>query len=243
MMPSNHERKTLAMQANYVQRMRLTFSKIGPTRYIGHLDLARTMERALNRARIPVAYTQGFNRRPRMQFAAALPLGFTSEGELADIWLTSAMEPEQLKEQLMARMAPGIIIHQVDDTPLSAPNMQTITSSADYQVTIGSMSGPGQLAQQVSDFLAQTTVMRERRGKAYDLRPLVQRLLVQRLSLNDTTDDALALAMTLSLQPGNYGRPDEVLSTLGLDPLDALVHRTTIRLATATSTDTPTSDS
>ena len=47
------------------QRLRLTFSKDGPARFISHLDLARALERALNRAALPVAYTQGFNRRPR----------------------------------------------------------------------------------------------------------------------------------------------------------------------------------
>ncbi len=62
------------MQANYVQRIRLVYSKLGNTRYIGHLDLARTLQRAINRARIPIAYTQGYNKRPRMQLADALPL-------------------------------------------------------------------------------------------------------------------------------------------------------------------------
>jgi radical SAM-linked protein len=75
------------MKANYVQRLRLVFAKDGPARFIGHLDLARTLERMLNRAQIPLAYTQGYNPRPRMQLATALPLGFTSECEIADIWL------------------------------------------------------------------------------------------------------------------------------------------------------------
>ena len=82
------------MQANYVQRLRLEFAKTGPTRFIGHLDLAKALERSLNRAQIPLAYTQGYNPRPRMQLAAALPLGFTSECELADVWLLEAVDPE-----------------------------------------------------------------------------------------------------------------------------------------------------
>jgi uncharacterized protein (DUF2344 family) len=47
------------MQANYVQRLRITFAKFGPTRFIGHLDLATALERSLNRAQVPLAYTQG----------------------------------------------------------------------------------------------------------------------------------------------------------------------------------------
>jgi radical SAM-linked protein len=105
------------MQPTYVQRLRLTFSKVGPTRFIGHLDLARTLERVLNRANIPVTYTQGFNRRPRMQMAAALPLGFTSECEMVDILLDEQMEPTAVQQQLLAKMAPGIILHKVEEVP------------------------------------------------------------------------------------------------------------------------------
>jgi radical SAM-linked protein len=74
-----------------MQRVRITFTKEGATRYISHLDLARAVERALNRAGLPVAYSQGFNRRPRLSLAAALPLGYTSEAEMADVWLTETV--------------------------------------------------------------------------------------------------------------------------------------------------------
>ena len=105
------------MEANYVQRLRMTFSKGGAARYTSHLDLARALERALNRAQIPVAYTQGFNRRPRMQMATALPLGYTSEYELADILLLEAMEPEAARVQLMARMASSSGLRQFMPRP------------------------------------------------------------------------------------------------------------------------------
>ena len=76
-----------------VQRMRMTFTKEGTARYISHLDLARAVERALNRAGLPIAYTQGFNRRPRLSLAAALPLGYTSQAEIADVVL-ALLEPK-----------------------------------------------------------------------------------------------------------------------------------------------------
>src|SRR5512138_1667680 len=56
------------------QRIRIRFGQDGPLRYVGHHDLARTWERILRRARAPLEYSQGFNPRPRMQFAAALPI-------------------------------------------------------------------------------------------------------------------------------------------------------------------------
>lgn len=218
------------MQANYVQRLRLTFSKTGPTRYISHLDLARTLERALNRARIPVSYSQGFNRRPRLQVAAALPLGTTSECELADIWLEEKVEPAQVQRQLMAKMAPGITVYQVKEVALSEPALQTLTAEATYVVTILEPVDLAALRQRVEALMAADSFVRKRgygrKRKAYDLRPLVHELL-----LEETADGVPQLHMRLALTPSETGRPDEVLLALGLDPSAARIHRTEIVLA------------
>jgi radical SAM-linked protein len=217
------------MQANYVQRLRLTFSKLGPTRFIGHLDLALTLERSLNRARIPVAYTQGFNKRPRMQMASALPLGYTSEGELADIWLMEQMEPEAAREQMMSRMAPGLEIHQVEEVDLQAPALQTITLASHYRATPLDPVNAGELQGRIDTLLAEERHMRQRlRGKKkkpYDLRPLIYELALERAS-----DGQVHILMKLALEPSKTGRPDEVLDSLGLDPLAARLHRLRIVL-------------
>ncbi|MCA9918820.1 MAG: TIGR03936 family radical SAM-associated protein [Anaerolineales bacterium] len=218
------------MQANYVQRLRLIFSKDGPARYISHLDLARTLERALNRAKIPVAYTQGFNRRPRMQMATALPLGYTSQYELADILLTEAMEPAQAQQQLMARMAPGIVILQVVEVPVSGPSLQAITESSSYVATPLDPVDFAEVQAKVADLLAAEKVERtkERRGKekVYDLRPLI-------LDLSTTQDEngQVHIQMNLCLEPSKTGRPDDVLDALGFDPLDMRICRTGMTLA------------
>lgn len=219
------------MQANYVQRLRLVFHKEGPARYIGHLDLARTLERSLNRARIPVAYSQGFNRRPRLSFAAPLPLGYTSEHELADIWLMEAMEPQAAQQQMMEKMAPGIEITAVETVPLKSPSLQSITTSASYTAVPYDPLQVEALAHQVDQLLASERLMRiKKRGKGkekrYDLRPLILDLAV------DAGEHRRAvLIMTLMLMSGKSGRPDEVLAALELDPLAAHIHRTMINLA------------
>lgn len=218
------------MQANYVQRLRLIFSKGGAARYISHLDLARTLERALNRAKIPVAYTQGFNRRPRMQMATALPLGYTSEYELADILLTETMEPEQAQQQLMTKMAPGIVVLQVEDVPVSGPSLQAMTQSSTYVATPLDPVDFAELQAKVAGILAADTLerVRERRGKkkAYDLRPLIHDL-----STTQDEDGQVHIHMNLCLEPAKTGRPDEVLDALGFDPLDLRVHRVGMVLA------------
>jgi radical SAM-linked protein len=212
------------MQANYVQRLRFRFSKAGPARFISHLDLARALERALNRARIPVAYTQGFNRRPRLQFAAALPLGFTSEAELADVWLLERVEPATAQQQLISRMAPGLTVHEVWEVPLEAPAMQAATVETTFVAFLPEKADMRALQQRVAAALAAQTLPRERRGKEYDLRPLIHDLALAPM------DGGWQLALRLALEPGATGRPDEVLAALGLAPLDLRVHRTAIVL-------------
>jgi radical SAM-linked protein len=212
------------MQANYVQRLRFTFSKDGPARFIGHLDLARTLERSLNRAAIPLAYTQGYNRQPRMQFAAALPLGFTSSCELADIWLLEQIDPAEVQHRMAAKIAPGLAVHRVEDIALSEPPLQMLICEAVYQVAFLDPVDEQSLRKYVATFMAQSSIMRERRGKAYDLRPLILDLAVQ-------PDGEWKLEMHLSLLPGKTGRPDEVLEALGIDPLSSRIQRVALILA------------
>jgi radical SAM-linked protein len=217
------------MQANYVQRLRLTFRKTGPTRFIGHLDLALTLERSLNRAQIPMAYTQGFNKRPRMQMASALPLGYTSDVEWADIWLTEKMPPEEVKTQLMRRIAPGIDVYRIEEVDLKEAALQTRTVSSHYEVTFLDPVDVMLLQEHIKVLMAETAVMRERghgrKRKAYDLRPLIYDL-----ALSELSDSTVQIKMHLSLAPSQTGRPDEVLLELGVDPLDTRIHRTEIVL-------------
>ncbi len=213
------------MQANYVQRLRLTFAKLGPTRFIGHLDLARALERSLNRAQVPLAYTQGYNPRPRMQLAAALPLGFTSECEIADIWLLEKVDPQAAGQAMLARMAPGIEIKEVREVDLADPALQNQLLEADYIACVTEAVDPLVLSETVAHFLAAESIMRERRGKHYDLRPLVISLALAYDKDNQEPAVELDLQMRLSMTPGKTARPDEVLDALDLDPLAALIHR------------------
>ena len=223
------------MQANYVQRLRLTFSKMGPARFIGHLDLSRTLERSFNRAHIPIAYTQGFNRRPRMSLAAALPLGFTSEHELADIWLAQEVDPATARKEMMRKMAPGISVSHIESVPLSDPSLQSTTTSASYVVTFLDSANRVELREGVERILNTKSLLQQRkRGKGkikeFDLRPLIIDLV-----LDDRATDPVRIRMELHLSPGKSGRPDDVLLALKLDPYSTLIHRTKITLPDLTT--------
>jgi radical SAM-linked protein len=214
-----------------VQRLRLTFSKAGPARYISHLDLARALERALNRAALPVAYSQGFNRRPRLALAAALPLGYTSEMELADVWLIRPLPPRTFQEQLMANMAPGITVQSVIEVPLSGPSLQQLLAESTYLVRFPDPVDGTRLQTNVEALLAAETLVRQRirpresRPRSFDLRPLI---LDAHVTAGE--DGSPQLYLRLVQTATQTGRPEDVLAELGFDPLDAWVHRVGLQL-------------
>jgi radical SAM-linked protein len=214
-----------------VQRLRLTFSKYGSARYISHLDLARTLERALNRARLPLAYSQGFNRRPRLSLAAALPLGYTSEAELADVWLVETIEPSHFQERLKASMAPGIDLLGVEQVALNELSLQQMVIASAYEIRFLDPQNDEYLHKQVSKLLDSESIPWERKRpknnqtQVIDLRPLILELNIVQL-----LDQTPLLLMELAQTPEQTGRPDDVLTAMGFDPLDSHIHRKNIVL-------------
>ena len=194
------------------QRLRVTFGVAGPMRYISHLDQMSVWERAARRAGIPLAYSQGYNPRPRMQIAAALPVGFAAAGELVDLWLEvdEPLAPRAAREALSGETPPGLIVVGVEEIDLNEPATQTQVCAADYAVWVEATETLEAMEERVERLLAAKSLPRERRGRSYDLRPLVESLRVAP-DLPEFT-----LLMTLTVLPSATGRPEEVLDELGL---------------------------
>lgn len=184
----------------------------------------RVWERVFRRANVPLVYSQGFNPRPKLQIAAGLPLGYCSTFEVLDVWLVGDLsEPDATLSLLQDMSPPGLIVEAIQPVDLRGPALQSLTRLASYQVILsgGQVDRPA-LEKRLKALLAQTEVMRERRGKTYNLRPLIKEIEV-------VSVDPLTLQMALALsQHQGTGRPDEVLEALGLDPLSAHVMRTMI---------------
>lgn len=94
--------------------IRACFEKSGRAVFISHLDLLRTMQRAVKRSRIPVWYTQGFNPRIYLNFPLALSLGVVGKREFMDFAVTEDIDLEKAKELLDRAMPEGIRILSVD---------------------------------------------------------------------------------------------------------------------------------
>lgn len=201
-------------------RFRLTFGKLDALRFIGHLDLAKTLERVLRRAQMPIVYSKGFNPQPKMQLASALPLGISSECEILDIWLEEAVDLDSLPDRLNSVSPPGLRILAVEEVPAKGAALQTLLDSAEYLVEVDEVSGEV-LREKVEVVLSRELIEREKRGKTYNLRPLI-------LDLRVIEDQALWAH--LSLGDRGTGRLDELLPEMGLSPNLARSHRKVLHL-------------
>ena len=119
-----------------VQRVRVTFTKGEPIRFIGHLDVVRLWERAARRARLPLAYTFGFTPHPRLTFAAPLALGATGERELMDAFFTERLELSTLRRALSAQLPPGCSVMDLQEVRLDAPSVMAVVRWSGYRVTV-----------------------------------------------------------------------------------------------------------
>jgi len=201
-------------------RYRFEFSKDGPMRFTGHLDLHHTWERTLRRAGVPVEHTQGYNPRMRINLGLALPLGFTSDCELIDIWLEEPLKPARLLESIQRACPPGLTIHEAHAIDPGEPALQKQILSASYEVHLPDIPSGDDIPERVRDLLGKAEVMRTRRDKPYDLRPLIESL-----EIHKADGDGLTLRMRLAARPGATGRPEEVLLALGIDPMQAQFQR------------------
>ncbi len=192
-------------------RWRITYTVEGPLRYISHLEQVRVWERAIRRAGLPLAYSGGFTPRPRLQVAAPLPLGFASEAEWLDLWLEQPVEPETIIQALTSTLPKGLTIQSIEAISLSAPSLPSQVVAAGYTVTVETTVPADEIRQRIADLLAAETLLRERRGRPYDLRPLILDL-----HLEEVRADECVLTMLLSAREGATGRPEEVLDALGL---------------------------
>jgi radical SAM-linked protein len=198
-------------------RIRITFFKQDALRYTGHLDLHRLWERAARRAELPLAYSQGFHPQPKMNMAAALPLGFSSRCEVLDMKLEHDISLDDLPARLNTTLPSGIQVVEVAQVEEGAPALQTQVASAEYEVTLAESIDRSTLHQKIEAVVESKSIPRERRGKMYDLRPLIEELSI----LPDGK-----IFMRLAAREGATGRPEEVLDVLGIAFEETRIERT-----------------
>src|SRR6266545_509684 len=217
-------------------RLRITFAKQDALRYTGHLDLHKLWERAARRANLPLAYSQGFHPQPKISLAAALPLGFSSRAEMMDIRLNEELPLDEIGARLKDNLPSGIQMLNIESVDERAPALQTQIVSAEYDVILAEAVEQSELKRRVDEVMNAESLPRERRGKQYDLRPLIEELRAMksgdsraRMGMPPDLQErapALHIFMRLAAREGATGRPEEVLEVLGIPVETTRVERT-----------------
>ena len=94
-------------------RLRIRYAKRGRLRFTSHRDFSRAFERAVFRARVPMAYSSGFNPHPRISYAGAAPTGSASEAEFLEIALAEVVDPAAVHAQLAEALPDGLDVMEV----------------------------------------------------------------------------------------------------------------------------------
>lgn len=159
-----------------LHRLRVVYEKLHDTRFISHLDLTNTINRALRRAQLPVAYTEGFSPRPRTAFGPPLPLFVEGARELSDIELIEEVPVGEVLERMNAVLPAGIRLLDGRYVAARAASITAAISQASYRVE------PREGALDVTSdhltaFLAREaiTITKESKGqkKTVDIRPAI----------------------------------------------------------------------
>ena len=200
-----------------MERIRITYEKTGAMRYTSHLDLQKVWIRALLRAKLPLAYTQGFHPTPKVAYAWPLPLGWETKGELMDIWLDDPEGKEADREVFIRdvnnSLPAGLRILEIGKLPYSDPALTIIIQSAVYQIFFSEIKDMEELNSKMSLLMDQDTIERERRGKIYDMKPLIEVW-----SCGETSDGEIFMEIQMAARDSAMGRPDELAAALGFDP-------------------------
>lgn len=197
-------------QAPPVQRLRIRYAKRGRLRFTSHRDFSRAFERAVFRARIPMAYSSGFNPHPRISYAGAAPTGSASEAEYLEIALAEVVDPARVHDDLDQALPDGLDVLAVVESP--GGSLADRLEASRWQIRVAADQGAARAA--VAAFLERDEVLVERMTKKgvreFDTRTAVVRLEVIPAGepAGETTLDLLLRHVVPAV------RPDDVLTAL-----------------------------
>jgi radical SAM-linked protein len=207
-----------------MHRLRLKFSRGEKLKFLSHLDLMRLWERALRRAGMPPAYSEGFSPHPKISLAAPLPVGVTSQAEIMDVFLGRRITPGLFVQRVVPQLPDGIAIIDMMAVNLLAPSLQSRLRLAEYIVEINAHGDDRQVEQEIASLLAKEQLAwhhsRDTGERYYDLR-----VLIDDIWLDAKTNTGYSIGMRLRCDSSGSGRPEQVIKALGFDETPIFIDR------------------
>ncbi|MBP2639718.1 MAG: hypothetical protein H6Q66_669 [Firmicutes bacterium] len=218
-----------------MSKLRLKITKGEELRFISHLDYVRAITRAVRRAKLPAAYSEGFNPHMKVAFASALAVGVTSDAEYMDLDMEEQIEPSEVIARLNAVLPPGIQVREAGYVDERAAALMAVVDQTDYQIMIP-VTGAFSVADaqmSLTRFAEMEKVVYVRhspKGKRFiDLKQYIAHPLEM-----ENTPQTVQLSLSIKMTSGGSVKPSEILDVLVSDfgfPVQsqtALIHRTAL---------------
>ncbi len=202
-------------QAPPIQRLRIRYAKRGRLRFTSHRDFSRAFERAISRARVPMAFSSGFNPHPRISYAGASPTGAASEAEYLEIGLAQVLDPTEVRLALDESLPEGLDVLEVVES--AGGSLADRLEASDWEITLTG-TDPAELQPAIDQLLATPEVMVERMTKkglrTFDARAAIALLEVRAGGESQDVPESCAILRVVLRHGTPSVRPDDVLAAL-----------------------------
>ncbi|MBP2649630.1 MAG: hypothetical protein H6Q74_455 [Firmicutes bacterium] len=199
-------------------KLRLEITKGEEIRYISHLDYARTIERALRRTKMPLAYSEGFNPHMKLSFASALSVGVTSMAEYMEVELTDQVSTEQLRMALAQQLPPSIVINRVKEVVGKQAALMAVVNIAAYRIVVPwqTVEAPEAAKIALEKFNNSPAVLYIKENpkgrREIDIKNYIAEAVI-----SNPTPEGINLTMLIKITPTGSVKPSEVLKVLTED--------------------------
>lgn len=186
--------------------LRFKFKKHGSLQYISHLDLVRTMHKVIVRAKLPLWYTEGFNPKPKMIFAAPLSIGTESDCEYMDLRMSEYIDPSEAMARINANMTSEMRIVESYYPESKFTDLKWMS----YRITVGSDLITDQQVDLCNEALGADTieVQKKNSDQSINIRPLIHSAIAHREGIEMVVD------AVLSADPSAFLNPEYIIKYL-----------------------------
>ncbi len=158
----------------------ICFKKHGPAQYISHLDLQRTVDRAIRRSGVDAVYTEGFNPHIKMSFAFALKVGLTSESEYLEVELADDTDIKSAETAVRNSFPEGLTVNWLKKKKPETKKLMASVAKASYDIVFSGTEDMAAIASAIETLMNQDTIeltKHTKKGpKRFNARPLIDKL-------------------------------------------------------------------
>lgn len=194
-------------------KYRLEITKGESVRYISHLDFASLMQRAICRAHLPAAYSEGFNPHMKISFASALSVGITSEAEYMDLELKKDICQPELFDKLSKALPPGVKLLRAKQIDMRAKALMSIVDEGSYFISLPYKDDLNTITNAIEKFnqAKEIIIVREtpKKRKEIEIKQYLPKAMKYTLK-----DDTLNISLNIKITSTGTTKPNEVLDVL-----------------------------